>query len=167
MEYEYLVNCYNESLRIEPPVAQSSFLEMDEDSTINIGDKKSILLKKGSRYVINQIAIHHDPKQWIESDVYCPDRFDTKSPDNKWTKTADGKTRSPLAFTPFLGGKRVCIGKTFAEVTIRYTIPMIFYHVDFEFLKSEQATEYKPAYSISNPTEPKMPMKVTIKNKII
>lgn len=37
MEYDYLVKCYTESLRIESPIANSSWLEMTEDSVINVG----------------------------------------------------------------------------------------------------------------------------------
>jgi cytochrome P450 len=31
-----------------------------------------------------------------------------------------------MSFIPFSGGKRVCIGKTFAEVTVKTVIPLIF-----------------------------------------
>jgi len=60
-----------------------------------------------------------------------PERFDTKDKDNKWMLTSEGKARNSFAFTPFMGGKRVCLGKTFAEVTIRFTIPMLYHHFDF------------------------------------
>ena len=63
-----------------------------------------------------------------------PDRFDTKAKDNKWILAADGKPRNPLAFTPFMGGKRVCLGKTFAEVTVRFTVPLLYHYLDFEFV---------------------------------
>ena len=74
----------------------------------------------------------HDPYQWIEPESFVPDRFNTKEKDNKWLLTADGKQRNPLAFTPFMGGKRICLGKTFAEVTIRFTVPMLYHFFDFE-----------------------------------
>ena len=83
-------------------------------------------------------AIHHDPVQWPEPKRYEPKRFDTKLKDNRWTLTADGKPRSPLAFTPFMGGKRVCLGKTFAEVTVRFTIPLLFHSFDFEFVDYDE-----------------------------
>ena len=55
-----------------------------------------------------------------------------------WKLTPDGKPRNPLSFTPFMGGKRICIGKTFAEVTVRFTIPLIFHFLDFEFVDPER-----------------------------
>lgn len=75
--------------------------------------------------------IHHDPVQWREPSRYVPERFDTHTKDNIWTLTTEGNPRNPLAFTPFFGGKRVCLGKTFAEVTVRFTVPLIFHHLDF------------------------------------
>ena len=80
--------------------------------------------------------------------------------------TTEGKPRNPLAFTPFLGGKRICIGKTFAEVAIRYTIPIIFAHFDFEFVNPEVQSAHKNTYSIGGLEDFKMPVKVIIKNKI-
>jgi len=95
------------------------------------------MFKKGLVYVILFNEIHHDEHQWIEPSVYNPERFNLNTPDNKWARTADGKPRNTLAFTPFLGGKRICLGKTFAEVTVKYTLPMIYHHVDFEFAEPE------------------------------
>ena len=54
-----------------------------------------------------------------------------------WQLTPDGKPRNPQAFTPFMGGKRICLGKTFAEVTIRFTVPLLFHAFDFEFVNPE------------------------------
>jgi len=45
--------------------------------------------------------------------------------------------RDPLSFTPFMGGKRVCLGKTFAEVIIRFTIPILYHFFDFQFVDQE------------------------------
>lgn len=166
MEYEYLMHCFHESLRIEPPTGSSAFLTMDTDSLINVGGNKSVLIKKDSTYVINMLGIHHDPKQWIEPDVFCPDRFDTTLPDNKWAQAADGKPRAPMAFNPFLGGKRVCLGKTFAEVTVRFTLPLLFHHLDFNFVSADQGKAPKPFYTIGSVEQLKVPVKVTIKNRL-
>lgn len=102
-----------------------------EDTSISIGNK-NVLIKKDTAFSILFEYIHHDPVQWKDPKRFEPRRFDLNDPE--WTLTSDGKPRNPLAFTPFLGGKRICIGKTFAEVAIRYTIPIIFAHLDFEFV---------------------------------
>lgn len=64
-----------------------------------------------------------------------------------------------------MGGKRVCLGKTFAEVTTRFTVPLLFHFFDFEFTKPEQAFKKEP-YSIAGKEEIPMLMKLIIKNKV-
>lgn len=73
-------------------------------------------------------AIHHDENEWPEPERWIPDRFDTSS---KWVLTSQGKPRNPLSFTPFMGGKRVCLGKTFADVNMRITITLLLHAFDF------------------------------------
>lgn len=82
-------------------------------------------------FTISIDAVQHDPYQWPEPTKFIPMRFDADHP--KWSKTADGKQRNPLAFGAFTGGKRVCLGKTLAETITRYTIPLLYYHFDFKF----------------------------------
>lgn len=74
-------------------------------------------------------SLHHDPDQWIKHDDYIPERFDPESP---YFKRPDGGPRHPMAFGPFLGGQRVCLGKTFAELMVRYTISILMWHYDFK-----------------------------------
>ena len=83
-----------------------------------------------------------------------PDRFDAGSP---WFKKPNGENRNPLTFTPFLGGKRSCLGKTFAEVVVRYTIPIIYYHLDFEAVDPDYV---KPTLSAVASESPQIPMRV-------
>jgi len=64
-----------------------------------------------------------------------------------------------------MGGKRVCLGKTFAEVTVRFTIPMLFHHFDFQFVNHEEQANNKLPYSIGGQEEIKIPMNLIIKNK--
>ena len=39
-----------------------------------------------------------------------------------------------MSFSPFLGGKRICIGKTFAENIAKTIIPIIISQVNFTFV---------------------------------
>jgi len=109
--------------------------------------------------------MQHDPYQWVEPTVYQPDRFEL-SGDHKWNKTADGKQRSPLAFPAFFGGKRICIGKTFTEVLTRFTIPIIYHHLDFDFVDKEKQINGFESACFSSLADPDMPFKVTIRNKV-
>ncbi len=75
--------------------------------------------------------------QWREPQRFEPDRLNTRKSNNVWTLTTDGQPHNPLSFTPFFGGKRNCLGKIFAETTIKFTVPLIYYHVDFSFVNPE------------------------------
>lgn len=127
MDLEYLHQCFYESLRIDVPTPLSSIQCFSEDVTFFNGFK----LTKGDAFYICVEAMHHDPKQWQQPEKFVPERFDSKSP---WFKKPNGDPRHSLTFNPFLGGKRGCIGKTFAEVVVRYTVPILYYHFDFEML---------------------------------
>jgi len=75
-----------------------------------------------------------NPKEWREPKKFIPERFDFNSP-YYLTPEIDGqpgKKRHPMSFGPFLGGKRVCLGKTFAENVVKSIIPIILTQVDFE-----------------------------------
>ena len=48
--------------------------------------------------------------------------------------TPGQKKRHPYSFTPFMGGKRICIGKTFAEMVGRFVVPAILGKYEFEFV---------------------------------
>ncbi len=65
---------------------------------------------------------------------FIPDRFDPKSP---YYLTPDGKKRHPLSFGPFLGGKRICLGKTFAENFGKCVLSVVISQMDFTFTNSE------------------------------
>lgn len=66
-----------------------------------------------------------------------------------------------------MGGKRVCLGKTFAEVTVRFTVPMLFHHLDFAFVNHEEQSKFKMPYGVGGSEEIKIPMRVTIRNKAV
>ena len=53
---------------------------------------------------------------------FIPDRFD---PTSKYYLTPKGTKRHPMSYGPFLGGKRICLGKTFAENMAKCIIPII------------------------------------------
>ena len=57
--------------------------------------------------------------------------------------TPDGHKRHPMSFAPFLGGKRICLGKTFVEAISKLIGPTIIYTFDFEFVNEINKT-YKP-----------------------
>ena len=61
---------------------------------------------------------------------FIPERFD---PSSKYYLTPKGTKRHPMSYGPFLGGKRVCLGKTFAVNIAKCMVPVIICSLDFKF----------------------------------
>ena len=49
-----------------------------------------------------------------------------------------------MSFVAFLGGKRVCLGKTFAESAAKTLAPLILYSFDLEFVDEKHKTYKSP-----------------------
>lgn len=156
-ELEYLRMCYYEVLRCDTPIPQSSTSCFNRDVTID-----GIHFKKGTAIYLAMNEMHRVEKEWIEPDTFIPERFDMNS---KYYKRPDGSNRNPLAFNPFLGGKRICLGKTFAETTLKLVIPLYYHHFDFEFMNEEQK-KTRPHYEIGGHSMIPIPMRFTTKNKV-
>mmetsp|Transcript_57946 Transcript_57946/g.79554 ORF Transcript_57946/g.79554 Transcript_57946/m.79554 type:complete len:111 (+) Transcript_57946:1206-1538(+) len=110
-------------MRMEPPAFISAGACFNKDTTAG-----GIDWKADQTFFINIKAIHNDPRQWREPTVYNPDRFDSNS---EWYKRPDGGIRSPFAFAPFLGGKRICLGKSLVDMAQKFTIPILLSAFDF------------------------------------
>jgi cytochrome P450 len=103
----YLSMCIQETLRLEPSVQVTSTIELSETQ-----DLAGVTFKKGTQIMIDIYHLHNNPDEWITPSQYIPERFDPESP---FYLTPYGNKRHPMSYGPFLGGKRICLGKTFAE----------------------------------------------------
>ena len=110
-------NCFNEVLRMMPPVFYSSSVTMSENLTAG-----NLKIRKGDVMTINMGRLQNLPCEWQEPEKFIPDRFDQKS---KYFLTPSGKRRNTYSFSPFLGGQRICIGKSFIEVVSKLTVPSL------------------------------------------
>jgi cytochrome P450 len=91
-------------------------------------DAAGLKIRKGDAISISMQHLCRDKNQWIEPDRFIPERFDSKS---EFFLTPNGDKRSPFAFSPFLGGMRICLGKTFVETVSKVTLPVLL--TQFEF----------------------------------
>ena len=112
-------------MRMMPPVYYSSTVRMSE--TVQC---EKLKIRKGDVITIIISQLCNDPDEWITPEKFIPERFDPKNP---LFLTPAGKRRNPYSFSPFLGGSRICIGKTFIEVVSKLTVPTLLSHVKFEF----------------------------------
>jgi hypothetical protein len=52
-------------------------------------------------FSIDMFRLGNNPLEWIDPDMFIPERFDSRSP---YYKTPKGTNRNPFSFSPFLGG---------------------------------------------------------------
>ena len=98
---------------------------------------KGIQFNAGMAFWLNFTGMHHWSSEWQRPEEFLPDRFDLNSP-LFFKPNGKKQKRNPLSFTPFLGGKRLCLGKHFAENVVRTSLPLLLYHFDFSFAKENQ-----------------------------
>jgi cytochrome P450 len=110
------------------------------------------------------IDIHrlaNNPLEWIEPEKFIPERFDPKSP---FFLTPAGKARNPYSFSPFLGGHRICIGKTFVENVSKLVVPSLLYHFDFDLLDGVDKESFEmPNNHMANLKQEKIDLLLTAK----
>ena len=151
-ELRYFMMCFNESLRLEAPTVTSGGIFTE---TVQL---EQYTIKKGDMIVINLQAIHTNPDQWQQPRSFLPERFDPKS--SLYLKP-NGEKRHPFAFGPFIGGKRICVGKTFAEIVAKFVIPALLSRLRFEFVDPKTNMGNKIQYNLDIDEEPVIMMKVS------
>lgn len=90
--------CFQEAMRFYPPAWSIPRVAIADDE---VGGHR---IPKGASVIMPIHAIHHDPRFWPDPETYDPERF----------MPGRGKGRHRSAYLPFGGGRRVCIGSSFA-----------------------------------------------------
>ncbi len=119
---KYLRMVIDEALRLYPTIWTIHRYSMKED---NLAGYK---IPKNSIVVVNPYNFQHDPTIWQEPLKFDPERF------NKTVICP----RHKMAYFPFGGGHRICIGKNFALQQIMLILTTIFQRFDVHSLQKEK-----------------------------
>jgi cytochrome P450 len=100
-----------ESLRLRPPawIVERLALEDFEAGGYVIG--------RGALVLASQYLVHRDPRWWPEAERFLPERWlddDANQGAPRPNDAAAGASRPKMAYFPFGGGTRICIGEQFA-----------------------------------------------------
>ena len=117
----YLRCIINETQRIKPAGPLLLPHESSEDCTI--GGYK---VPRGTMLLVNQWAIHHDPKIWADPESFNPERFEG----------LDG-TRDGFKLMPFGSGRRSCPGEGLAVRVLGMSLGSIIQCFDWERVSEE------------------------------
>ena len=73
-----------------------------------------------------------------------------------------------MSYLPFSGGKRVCFGKTFAEMALKVICSMMAHKFNFSFADSDDYCKFSkgrlPMIMIGQSHYPKLPVKLSKRN---
>jgi len=153
-ELTFYQMCFNEALRMQPPVYTSSPIIMTKDLNVN-----GLKIRKDDCIFIHLAAMAKDPSQWQRPNEFLPDRFD---PNHPLFLTPSGVKRNPFAFSPFLAGHRICLGKTFIEEVSKETLPALLRVFDFGM---ENASSFKmPFNNMQQQHQPVVMVKVSARD---
>jgi cytochrome P450 len=113
--------CIKEAMRLYPSGA-SNRRELEED--LQLGEH---LLPKGSSVMMSLFTVHFDERFWgSDAHLYKPERFQTDV----------ASKRLFHSFSPFGGGLRICVGKTFAETELILSTIRLLQEFEFSWIDS-------------------------------
>ena len=111
-----------ETLRIYPPIHVGNRFAMED---LNLQGYK---VPAGTRVMDSIYLTHRDKNHWPEPEQFRPERFERSQEQN----------RPPLAYVPFGGGPRNCIGAAFAQIEAKVVLARLLQCFDFQLLNEHE-----------------------------
>lgn len=124
--------CFEESMRRYPPVWILPRQAREDDV---IGGHH---IAAGTNILLPIRHIHHDPRWWPEPERYDPARF--------LPGTAPDRPRS--AYLPFGGGRRICIGRSFALMEAVLITAMLSQRYRFSLLRDGEKIRPETTFTL-------------------
>jgi cytochrome P450 len=110
----YLTQVFEETMRLYPPAWIMARQPVKEDvlAGVQVPASQRVVV------VISAYALHRNPRLWPEPERFDPERF---SPEQS-------ASRPRLAYLPFGGGQRLCIGNSFALMEATLITAQVLQH---------------------------------------
>lgn len=136
----YLTQVIEESMRLYPPawITDRVALAKDQAGAYDIA--------RGTVMGLFIYGLHRNPKYWDNPDAFLPERM----------APAAKKSRHPMAFLPFGGGPRLCIGNHFAMLEMQLILVELLSRYDLELLPGAEVVEGKPMITLHQDREVKV-----------
>ncbi|KAI8070672.1 cytochrome P450 [Gongronella butleri] len=121
----YLDMVLKENLRRYGPAGMLSARMADEDTVVN-----GIVIPKKTPVVVDVQSLHHNPSVWKNPGKFDPMRFAQGGEHD--TTHHEGGDSTGLAWMPFSGGQRMCIGMNFSLSEQRTFAAMLLRKYEWE-----------------------------------
>jgi cytochrome P450 len=125
----YLDQVVKESLRLYPPIHVGNRIAAAD---VNI---QGYEIMAGTRVMYSIYLAHRDEKYWPEPTRFVPERFDRQA----------RSERPAMAYVPFGGGPRNCIGATFAQIEAKAVLAHVLQRFELQLIAPKQVKPYMGA----------------------
>ena len=113
-----LLNSINEILRLYSPIWTAFMRVLTKD--VKLGPYK---ISKGAKIAVPYCSMHRKPEIYDQPNSYDSERYENKDQVDKMRKTR---------FQPFGLGRRACVGKNLADLTLRLLISSLVKRFEFK-----------------------------------
>jgi cytochrome P450 len=141
-----------ETLRLFPPIHVGNRFAKE-----NL-DLQGYSVSEETRVMVSIYLSHRDEVVWEEPEQFCPRRFERHQ---KVAGAEPDRQRPPLAYIPFGGGPRNCIGATFAQIESKVVLARILQQFE---LKLSPGQKVRPHMGAT--LEPRPGVKMIVKRRI-
>lgn len=131
-----------ETLRLYPPIHIGNRIAAED---VIFGEGQTI--PAGARMFYSIYLTHRDPQIWDWPDEFHPERF------------AHGRKTPPMAYVPFGGGPRACIGAAFGQMEARLVLRYLLETFEFSPVSptAQSALPSASPLSVSHPLSNPLP----------
>lgn len=120
-QLDYLERVVKESLRLYPPI------HLGNRRVADALEFQGYAIPAGTRLIYSIYLSHRDPRYWREPDRFDPERFVPRH----------APAAPPLAYVPFGGGPRFCIGAAFARTEAKVILARLLQQFEFELVRAD------------------------------
>ncbi|KAI9008847.1 cytochrome P450 [Phycomyces nitens] len=112
-DMEYITMVIKETLRMRPPAPSVLTRKCAADTVV-----AGVFIPKGTLIAPDIYDLHHNPDTWEDPETFNPERFRSGG-------EADTLNNHGMAWAPFGGGARLCIGMNFSLTQQRVVLSML------------------------------------------
>jgi cytochrome P450 len=140
----FLDQVLKESLRLYPPIHVGNRFAAQDTQL------QDYHIPHDTRVMVSMYLSHRDEEQWPDPAAFCPHRFER----------TERREQEPLAYIPFGGGPRNCIGATFAQIEGRVIMARILQQFTLELVPGQKIKAHMGAT-----LEPRPGVEMTVRRR--